>query len=236
MFTERKMFSSSFVSSAASGVDTVHGVDGAAVERGGGLRARGRDAAGDLRDVLRRPVRATGVDALGREREVEVLADRHPARLEDRQDLLARRAGIRRRLEHHELPFLKSRRDLARRAQHDRQVRLALAGEWRRQGDQDRLDLAQDVVVARGRDQAGLDELPERVRRDVLDVALAAVQLVDAVLDDVDEHDPPSCICEDLRERHADIAGTDDCDLWLHNGARLPRRASATLAEALPSP
>ena len=75
MLTERKMFSSSFVSSAASGVETrVHGVDRAAVDRGGRLGARRREAADDLRRRLRRPVGAARVDALGRDREVEVLA------------------------------------------------------------------------------------------------------------------------------------------------------------------
>ena len=73
MLTERKMFSSSFVSSAASGVETRWTVSIAlAVERGGGLRRRLVDAADDLRHRLRRVVDPARVDALGREREVEV--------------------------------------------------------------------------------------------------------------------------------------------------------------------
>ena len=76
MFTERKMFSSSFTSSAASGEETRDDrVERAPVEGDGALGAGGRDAADDLRRVLRRPVGPAGVDPLGAEREEEVLAD-----------------------------------------------------------------------------------------------------------------------------------------------------------------
>ena len=54
--------------------DLVHRVDRRAVDVGGGLRARGVDPADDLRRRLRRPVLAARVDALGRHREMEVLA------------------------------------------------------------------------------------------------------------------------------------------------------------------
>ena len=134
------------------------------------------------------------------------------------------------------MPLPQPRRDLAGRAKHDRQVRLPLARERRRQRDQDRIGLAKDVVVARRGGQAALDELPEHLRRNVLDVALAAVQLVDPVLDDVHEHDAAPGVGEHLRERNADVAGTDDGDLGLHDRARLARSAAATFAEALPSP
>jgi hypothetical protein len=128
------------------------------------------------------------------------------------------------------------RRDLPHGVQHDREVRLALARERRRQRDQDRVDLSEGVVVGRRRDQTGVDELPEHLRRHVLDVAVAAVQLVDAVLLNVEEHDAPAGGGEDLGERHAHVAGTDDGDLRFHTGARLARSAAATLEEASPSP
>ena len=74
MLTERKMFSSSFDSSAASGEPTrtiVSQTSG--VERLGVVAAGLREAADDLRRGAQREVGAAGVDALGREREVEVL-------------------------------------------------------------------------------------------------------------------------------------------------------------------
>ena len=98
--------------------DLVHRVDRGAVDVGRRLR-RGRvDAADDLRRRLRRPVLAARVDALGRHREVEVLAGLQPrALLEDRLQDLARRARPRRRLEHDDLAALQHRREArARRA------------------------------------------------------------------------------------------------------------------------
>ena len=73
MFTARKMFSSSFVSSATSGVDDAH--DLAAdepVELLGAVAAGLGQPADHLRRVRERVVGAARVDALGREREVEV--------------------------------------------------------------------------------------------------------------------------------------------------------------------
>ena len=160
MLTERKMFSSSFVSSAASGVDTSTTVSIArAVDVGRALRALGRDPAEHLRRRLRRPVLAARIDALRRHREMEV---RRPpsarALLEDRLQHLARRSRPRRRLEHDDLALAQHLGDPARRRLDDREVRLALAGERRRQRDQDRLGVLQLGVVGRGADQAVLDE------------------------------------------------------------------------------
>ena len=77
MFTERNVFSSSFTSSAALGARHGHDrVDARRVERRRDLGARRRDAADDLRRVLRVPLRIARIDALGAEREEDVLADR----------------------------------------------------------------------------------------------------------------------------------------------------------------
>ena len=175
MLTERKMFSRSFVSSAASGDETGWTVSIAArVERGGGGGRALVDPADDLRHGLRRPVLATRVDALGREGEVEVRAGRQAAApLEDRLHLLARRTRVRRRLEDDEVALAKAGRDLLGGGDEDAQVRLALPRERCRERDEDRVGLAQLVVVGRRRDESGVDERLQDVGRDVLDVALA---------------------------------------------------------------
>ena len=107
--------------------DGVHGVDRAAVDVGRGLGARGREPADDLRRRLRRPVGAARVDALGRHREVEVLAGLEAAALlEQRLDDLARRAGVRGRLEHDDLPAPQHGREPARGLLDVGEVGLAL--------------------------------------------------------------------------------------------------------------
>ena len=108
MLTERKMFSSSLVISAASGVDTrTISSQIAPVQLGGAIGARRRHPADHLRRVAQRVVGAPRVDALGRERDVDVLADAQlRLLLEERHQPLARRPGIRGRLEHDELAAL----------------------------------------------------------------------------------------------------------------------------------
>src|SRR5262249_7670437 len=124
-----------------------------------------------------------------REGEVEVLAGLQAALLEDRQEPLTRRTRVRRRLEHDEVALAEPGRDPLRRLEDDRQVRLALVGERRREGDQERVGLAPRVVVAGGGEAPGVDQLAERLRGDVLDVALAAVELLDPRRLRLDEHD-----------------------------------------------
>ena len=77
MLTVRKMFSSSFVSSAASGVETADDVVAdLAVQLDGAVAAGLGQPGDDLRRGAQRVVRAAGIDALGREREVEVARPR----------------------------------------------------------------------------------------------------------------------------------------------------------------
>jgi hypothetical protein len=131
----------------------------------------------------------------------EVLAGLQTARLEDREQLLARRARVRRRLEDDEVARLKALRDLARRREDDREVRLALARERRRQRDQDRRGVSQLVVVRRRREAAVADEPLELRVRNVLDVAVASVERVDDALHDVDEEHLAPGFRERVRER-----------------------------------
>ena len=133
--------------------------------------------------------------------------------LEDGLERVARRAGVRRRLEDDEMPGPQPAADLGGGVEHDREVGLALLRERRRQRDQDRVRVAEHVVVRRGGEAAVADEAPEELRRDVLDVALATVQLVDPRGVDLDEDDRAPGLREDLREGDADVARAHDRDV-----------------------
>ncbi len=209
------MFSSSLVSSAASGDETRWIVSTAEPYRAAARVGRRLvDAADDLRDGLRRPVGAAGVDPLRREGEVEVRPGREARlALEDRQQLAPGRPRVGRRLEHDELAAAQAPADLRGCVTHDREVRLALLGEGGRERDQDRIDVAQDVVVGRRAEPPLRDQLGKPLRGDVLDVAVAPEEPLDAPGVDVDEHDPATRLGEHLRERHADVASADDRDL-----------------------
>src|SRR5581483_9906702 len=214
MFTERKMFSRSFVSSAASAVETSCTLSRA-------LRytsaAACVDASDDLRRRLRRPVDAARIDALRREREVEVGPGLQPtAGLEHGLQDLARRARIRRRLEHDDLPLLQMGRDRAGGALDVAEIGLALGRERRRHGDDDGGAVGDDGEIGRRGNETRVDEPLQVLGGDVADVALAAIDRVDDGLLDVDEHDALSGVGKRLRMRHADVAGADDGDVRIH--------------------
>jgi hypothetical protein len=94
----------------------------------------------------------------------------------------------------------------------DRQVRLALRGKRRRQRDEDRIGLAEGVVVGGRAHQARVDVALQRLGGDVADVALAAVELFDTVGLNVDEDDGVARFRKHVGEWHADVAGADDGD------------------------
>ena len=148
------------------------------------------------------------------------------ALLQERLHDLARRARIGRRLEHDEVSLAQVRRERRATAlsMYDRSGSRC-ARERRRDGDEDRVRVADDRGIERRGDRLRLDERPEPLRRDVADVALAAVDRVDDRLDDVDEDDALSGLGEGLREREADVARTDDRDVPAH--AREGYRAAA---------
>ena len=147
------MFSSSFVSSAASGVETSTIVSIAAPVDAP-RRASCKPASippTTFGVVLVVQSLAAGIDALGRRTRDGSL--RRPS-----CPMPASRIGCstsrvvarpRRRLEHDELALAQHRRDAARRGLDDREIRLALAGERRRQRDQDRVARPADVAVSR---------------------------------------------------------------------------------------
>ena len=96
--------------------------------------------------------------------------------------------------------------------------------------------LAQLVVVGRRGDEACVDERLQHLRRDVLDVALAGVQLRDARGVDVDEQHALAGVGERACERHADVAGADDGDVALHRLGIVAASTCAIRSEAWPSP
>ena len=99
MLTQRKMFSSSFVISAARVEETGTTVSRKRlVERHGDLRATRRHAADDLGGVLGLVDGVARIDALGRERQMKVGPDLQAEGLQDRLDDLLGGTGIRRRL------------------------------------------------------------------------------------------------------------------------------------------
>src|SRR4029450_13095518 len=102
--------------------------------------------------------------------------------------------------------------DPARRVEHDREVGLALWGEGRGERPQNRVGAAQIVVVARRLQPAGVDELPQRLRGHVVDIALAAVEHLYPLGNGLDEQDRVPGLAEDLGEGDADVAGADDGD------------------------
>ena len=170
------MFSSSFVSSAASGDETRWiGVDRAAVERRGRLGRGLVDAADDLRHVfVVWSVRPGSTRSGEKARWKSTPASRPEPSLEDRQH--ARRASC------PGTSSTRARRDDPRGAAcaicaaAPRTIERS-GSRWlrerRRQRDQDRVGVAQLVVVGRRAQAALVDERRELSRRDVLDVALA---------------------------------------------------------------
>jgi hypothetical protein len=99
-----------------------------------------------------------------------------------------------------------------------------------------RIASASQLVVVRGRREPVVHEPLQRLGRHVLDVALAAVQARDPVWVGFDEQDGAAGLGEDLRERHADVAGADDGDIAFHRRESLAASAAAIRSEACPSP
>ena len=137
MLTERKMFSSSLVISATSGLETRTTCSQTAdVELGRTLRALAAVIPPTTFGVLRivKSVRP-GIDALGRERDVQPVADLQAAAFEKRHEPLAGRARIGRRLQHDKLIALDDVAQGARGADQRLEVRLAIGRQRSRDAD-----------------------------------------------------------------------------------------------------
>ena len=147
-----------------------------AVQLGGALGALRGEPADHLGRGAQRVVGAPGIDALGGEGEVEVLArPRRPGASSSGTQLLARGARIGGRLEHDQLAALDDVGQRARGVEQRPQVGLAVRRQRRRDADEHRVGLGQRRVVASWRSmrrQHGAQTLG----RDVLDVGLAGLR------------------------------------------------------------
>ena len=121
-------------------------------------------------------------------------------------------------------------RDLLGGAVHDREVRLALLRERCRQRDQDRVGVAQLVVVGRRAQPVVVHEPLQRLGGDVLDVALATVEHRHPLGVAVDEKHAAARLGEHLGEWDADVAGSDDGDVG-HRRAIVQRGADLGLPD-----
>jgi hypothetical protein len=130
------------------------GLDRRAVQRRRELQAVGREAADDFRHVVRVERRVAGVDALGREGEIEVATRLEPCCLEQRLHDLVGRSWIRRRLETDEQAGMEMRGDRLHCADDVGHVRVLRLAQWRRHADVDGVELADD------REVGGRVELP----------------------------------------------------------------------------
>ena len=219
MFTERKTFSSSFVSSATSGVETGTTWSQISEYR---ATARSRQAVGepadDLRRVAHRVVGAARVDALGREGEAELDAGREARLLEQRDEPLAGGARVGRRLEHDELVALQHAGDRRGGGDQRAEIRLAVARQRRRHRDDDRV-AARQLGHAQRREEA-VRHRGEPLGRDILDIALPSLQGADLARVDVDPHHVVARLAKGDRERQAHVPESDDSDV---HGASLSR-------------
>ena len=104
--------------------------------------------------------------------------------------------------------------------QHDREVGLPVAGERCRDRDQDRVRLAHGVVVGRRCEESRLRERSQNRVRDVLDVALAAVDRLHAGGVEVEEDGADTGFRKDQAEREAELAIVATSDqTWRHQRA-----------------
>ena len=117
------------------------------------------------------------------------------------------------------MPATKPLGELRGHGEHDGEVGLPLPCQRGRDGDDDRVGLANGVVVGRRAQRSSLDERRDGLARDVLDIALASLDPFDLGDVDVDQHGCHPGLGEDLGERDADIAGADDGELTLHRSA-----------------
>jgi hypothetical protein len=178
----------------------------------GGERA-GVDAGDDLGGVDERPGRVARVDALRAVADAEVAAGGEPgALLEDRDDQLLGRAGVRRRLEDDRGAGAQVAGERARGRLDEGQVRVALA-QWRRHGDHGDVEAGAGAGLGRRPVAAALERRDQLRRRDVLHVGLARFEPFDPGLVDVVPDDVVPDLDRAHGERQADVPLPDDDEL-----------------------
>ena len=168
------------------------------------------NAANDLRGVVDAVRLVPRIDALGREREEEVLTGSESGALEDRFHDLISRPRVCRAFEDHELSAAKSRRDPLGRFDDVAQVRLLCAIKGRLDRNKDEVGLAQRVVIGCRLEASVHDRGSELFVADVADIAGALSQLRDPLLVEIEGDDRETGTREGDREWESDIPTSDN--------------------------
>ncbi len=166
-------------------------------------------------NVLGLVLRIARVDALRREREVEIDAGLEALRRQRRLHHFDRRPRIGRRLEDDQLALPQHRRRRLHGLDDVGHVRVLGLAQRRRHADVDDVGVGEALRVGRGDELAALDDLGEVLGRDVGDVAAAGHQLGDLALVDVVADHAEAGARELHRQRQADVAESDDAQLRL---------------------
>ena len=218
------------------GRDRDHVVADSLVQRDRPIGALGRDAAHHFRGVAQRVVGAARVDTLRREGDVESVADPQAAVFEQRRELFAGRARVRRRLENDELSTLDhGPKRLARRDQRS-EIGLAVGRQGRWDADQHRVGPGQRREMGRRLD--GSQDRMETFGGDVLDIGPSSLDRRNLAFIDVDRDDLLASLRErdDQRQPHVsepdypdahDITLSSDRDMRTALGCRV--RAQKTI-------
>jgi hypothetical protein len=205
------MFSSSLAISATSGVVTGTICSQTLPYRPSALAAQvGGQAADDLRRVRQGELLVARVDALGREGQVEVDTGLQSSLLEDREQALTSRPRVGRGLEDDELAGLEDVGHGLRGGEQRAEVRLAVGRQGSRDGDDDRVRKRQ-ARGARGGLQLRANG-GELLRRDVLDVGLAAADRGHLGHARVNADHTLAGLGERDGQRKADVAESNDAD------------------------
>ena len=215
------MFSSSFVISAASGVETRTTSSQTSPYSSSARSAHASVSPPTTFGVLRsvKSVRP-GIDALGREREVEVAPGGEPGLLQQRRDPLARGARVGRRLEHDQLARLQhARRARAARPSAGRGPArgCASAASARRSAPRRALASAR-VARRRVRSRARPRELLRRRRPRCRTRPAPIASILRASTSTRD--DVAALLGERHRERQPDVAEADDADVLIARQSR----------------
>ena len=135
-----------------------------------------------------------------------------PDALQHGQQFFVSGAGIRGRLQDHQLALPQSLRDLRAGVVDVGHVRLAVAAERRRDADQDRVAVAKAIEVRRCRESPARHRALHPVRADVLDVGPALVQGLDLLRIDIEARYREPGLLKDDRQRQAHVPLADDRD------------------------
>jgi hypothetical protein len=198
---------------------------------GRGDRARLADAAEHARHGRLLPQRVTGVDALRREGDVDVLADGEAALLERIDEQVARRADVGRRREDDRLPGAGVLDGGGAGRTDGGEVRVEVLVDRGRDGDDDRVGHPQARGVGGERELARVDRggQPRPVAIEQID--LSRENRLEATLGDVDAQDREAGVPQREARRQADVAKAEDGDDEDIRRRRLDERKRIGLVE-----